>query len=326
MRGVAHTNETHIGIEMSDSHTTFSIVRAGKKPTLVSVDRRVLLPGMVKDGGVASHKALVEILAPLAAELSVHPQTRFSLSIPTARITSHVFTFPADFSRKEIDAALASQADEYFPYLDNDRVMWARKVGATEQTLTMFVCAASQKFIRAWTDVFMELGMPITFLDIEPVNILRSITTRLPKYASTMVIDIGRRMTYISVIDSHGIRDLRVLSCPIFETMNGSRAAQIDSVLQSVAHEASALLNVLVELYDMKIESIVVCGFGSRNPAVINALRSALSREVVQYTQVTIAVDASLNQAFTEGLPFEYANSVGVALGGISHPDFAPVL
>ncbi|MCW1930447.1 MAG: pilus assembly protein PilM [Candidatus Kerfeldbacteria bacterium] len=322
----SHDHIHHVGIEMSDSHTTFSVLCNLSTPTLVHVDRRVLPHGAVSNGVIHGQQSVVSILQPLIQELARFPNARFSLSLPTARIASHVFTFPADFSEQDIDAALKSQLDEYFPYEEEDCVLWWRIVQRTEQTVTVFACAASRAFVQSWIDVCREAGIVISFLDIEPMNILRSITTQASKYGAIVVLDIGRRMTYISAVDAQGIRELKVLSCPVQKILHEYDEKKLRDTLTSVAYEASTMINMLIDVYGITVENVVVCGFGGRDHRLVQMLEQQIERTLSPYMQVTASVSPQMRQLFRDGLPFEYANSVGVALGNSMQPPFRPQL
>lgn len=322
-----HSPEYVVGIEMSDSHTTFSVVEALQQPRLVRVDRRVLPSSAVKDGAVIARAAVVEVLRPLFDELQdALPRARFAFSIPTAHISSHVFTFPGDFSSQEVDDALRAQADEYFPYTEEDCVIWWRVVQQTEQTQTIFSCATSRTFIQNWIGAFREAGIDISFIDIEPMNILRSVTTRLNKHQATMVLDIGRRMTYISAIDAQGIRDLAVLACPVKKTLHKENLndKEIAQLLQSVIHETLKMQTTITDIHGLTVVKMIVCGFGGRDTRIVHMLAQQCYSGIEAYTHVNLPLSHELSRLFGEGLPFEYTNSTGVAMGVCLRPTFAP--
>lgn len=315
-----------IGIEMSDSHATFSVVSAQGVSKLSYVDRRLLPPGAVQAGAVISAETLISVLKPLAQECARFAPARFSFSVPTARMVSHVFTFPAEFSNDEVHEALASQLDEYFPFDASDCVLWFREVQRTNQTQTLFVCAISKDFLHQWMSVFEQSGMSVDFVDIEPMNIVRSVMRISERHHATLVVDVGRRMTYISIIDNRGMRDLKVLSCSLAKHFDRPDESVLTSVLEPTIHESKSMIRLIEDLHGITVSRILLCGKGAQLKEVQNVLERGIARLVEPYSQVIIPIDAEAEKYFFSGLPFEYANSTGVALGALSDTPFAPLL
>ena len=112
-----------IGLDFPDYSIEVAEMELHKgKTTLLSFNRTIIPSDVIKKGKIQDEDELKKIVKKLLANSNPTPIETKDVAVifPSSKVLTHIFTFPASLSEKEIIKALPFQAETVIPYTIED--------------------------------------------------------------------------------------------------------------------------------------------------------------------------------------------------------------
>lgn len=198
-----------IGVDISDASVEVADLRHLFSSTTIKGLGRVMLPvGIVKGGVIQDMDALVAHVKQAAQEAK--PSTvsigTMYCAIPESKVFTHVFSFPRELGKKELEDAINIQFSEYFPFEKEQTYYDWDIVQETEQTRMVLVGATEKVYVDQLQELAKVLGVKLGGIDIESVSTARAIVPTPEEQHAVMMIDMGANVTSLSVFDEHALQ------------------------------------------------------------------------------------------------------------------------
>ncbi len=199
-----------IGLDISDhSIEAVFMVRRGDRLAVASYGRTTLPPGAVVDGYVERRDVASLALRKLLADKMTPPLPkgidRVVFALPESQVYSHIFEVPRVADEAELGRSLAIEADGYFPYRHDEMVSGYAVIGQRPDRKDIYYAAVHKDTLKSYLDLFAASGLSLEAVENESASIARA--TLLPNEAEpVMFVDVGARVSNISVFDRSGIQ------------------------------------------------------------------------------------------------------------------------
>ena len=213
-----------IGIDISDY--SIEILYLSKQKSILDYGRTIIREGIIRDGEIMNQKDLTEAFRLTAQRAGLQPfdprkgpLLKAIVSLPESKTYIQIFTFDSkDNLLKRVKEKIESTIpfpinDLYWSYVES----WDQNSGKTK-----VLCAAALKdVVNSQVHFLRSSGMnPIVF-DIESASIGRALLSEQKSESGTVILDIGARITNLSIFDKKGFLSFSVtIRCAGFDFAN----------------------------------------------------------------------------------------------------------
>lgn len=239
-----------IGIDISD--VTIEIAEMRQRfgsVNLRSIARTRLPQGIVDKGVIIDQEALVKHLQECAAKAKPSPIkiSAAHFDIPESKVFTHVFSFPRELKKNDVEDAIKIQFSEYFPYdIEETAIDW-KVVQESDQTQMILVGACEMKYIEQLVELGKKAGIRISGIDIESISNARAIMPVPKDVEAYMMVDAGANVTSISIFDSSGLQTTFALDS------GGEKLTQQIAKLRDISHDQAEELKKKLDLKDIAV-------------------------------------------------------------------------
>jgi type IV pilus assembly protein PilM len=249
---------------------------------------------LVENGEIKEKEALLNAIKELLNKTEPERiKTRYVLlSLPEAKIFSHIFEFPVNLTIDQINEAIAYEIESIFPYQAKDLFMDFKVIKKEEKIQEIFLAACPKYIVNGFKEVLEKAGLIGIVFDLESQSLARSIINKFEDGKAYMIIDIGARTSIISVFDKLGLRFstniklagnrfnkevAAVLTVPLEEAekikiKEGFLSEKFGSVLEKTSEvlcqEIKKVVEYTQEKYNFKIDQILLAGGSSLLPGI----------------------------------------------------------
>lgn len=199
-----------IGLDISDhSIEAVFIVRSRDQLVVSSYGRTTLPPGVVVDGAVEKQEALSLSLRKLLLDQMTPPLpkgvSRVVFALPESQVYSHIFEVPRIADEAELGRSLAVEADGFFPYNHQELAAGYAVIGQRPDKKVVFYAAAHKDTLEGYLSLFDMTGLTPIAVESESSATARA-TLPAGSTDPVLYVDIGARVTDISIFDLNGIQ------------------------------------------------------------------------------------------------------------------------
>jgi len=185
------------------------MVRRGDRLVVASYGRTTLPPGAIVGGFVERRDVASLAIRKLLADKMTPPLPkglgRVVFALPESQVYSHIFEVPRVADDAELGRSLAIEADGYFPYHHDELVSGYAVIGQRPDRKDIYYAAVHKDTLKSYLDLFAASGIALEAVEGESSSIARA--TLLPNESDpVMFVDVGARVTNISVFDRNGIQ------------------------------------------------------------------------------------------------------------------------
>jgi len=188
-------NSSVVGIELKDHLAQFVELQARGSKTKMSSYNRIHLPkNLIVNGEIKDEQGLIDALATLFSNANpkIGKVKKAALILPSRLTFVHTFTFPSDFSVKEIRKSLPLQAETIIPFSIDD-VYWDFSVSKSSGSgeLSVVFAAISKEQADRYARVMQALGVTPFIFGIEMDALSSGLTGNLTGERLKLVIDLN---------------------------------------------------------------------------------------------------------------------------------------
>lgn len=202
-----------IGLDISDSAVEAVLAKQWFGPvTLLGYSRADTPSGATFHGVVREPMLLAPIVQDILVQLQTDKTDYLYTTMPESVVFSHAFTFPRQLSKDQIIQGVKVQFDEYFPYDFSDAVYSWQVIDQSDATQSVLVVSTRRQYVEAVQVLADAVGIRLGGIDVESMASARAVLPQpIPNGEAVVLIDIGARVTSISIFDHHGIHVSQVL-------------------------------------------------------------------------------------------------------------------
>jgi len=264
-------------------------------------------------------------------------------SVPVSVVFTHVFSFPRELDAKAIHEGIEVQFSEYFPFdMESAAYDW-KVVQESDQTQMVLVAACDRQYVDQIVQLARSLQIEIAGIDIENIACSRTVLPELNSIDTALLVDLGPRVTAISIFGQEGLQSTLVLEigcdklnkliadkfsityqqADIFKhdlpTMDKTSQPYRDALeliyhhLHPVVEEIKRSIRFFEGSRKRSVESVIITGEGSR----LGDIGEYLSKKIDHPVQLAAPLQRlKPQQLVTEDLATRHATAIGLALGG----------
>lgn len=296
-----------VGLDISDrSIEAVLINKRGSSSELVSYGRILIPAGVVVNGYVERRNDLIQLIRKLLADGMNPPlpkgMKRVILSLPESRVFSHVFQVPRIADTRELEKTLAFEADAYFPYPHEDMIGTMAVTAKKPDTKDIYYSAVHKETLKSYLNMFHQAGIDLEVVEAESSAIARALL-QPDERSPVVVVDIGARVTDLTVIDRNGPQFSETLNAAgdvftniITEKLNlpfdeaeqlkkdngitGKMAPEIEDAIKAEIGRLAADIHKAIDFFEKRsgrvIEKVLLAGGSSLLPGLKEHLEEAL--------------------------------------------------
>lgn len=338
-----------ISVDISDASVEIVDLRhLFSTSSIKGIGRELLPSGIVVDGIIQDMDALLGHVQTAAKNAKPHAITLGTMhcAIPESKVYTHVFSFPRDLGKKEVEQAIAIQFTEYFPFeLEQVYYDWD-VVQETEQTRMVLVGACERVYVDQLRELAKKLGAKVGSVDIESVSTARAIVPVPDEQEAVMMVDMGARVTSISMFDRHALQMTYALDVG-GHTMNDAFVKQLEmefdaadalkkelsltattqehkkafdimeSLLHPVVQEMKRVQGFYEGNYRKTVKEVIICGGVSLTDGMEQYLSEKTGMQVTHGNALSF-VKNSDNISLSKEESLLFANVIGLSLGQLN--------
>ncbi len=206
-----------LGIDISDHSIEALLVMRRGMDGIVSSYGRVTLPaGLVQGGEIVDTAGLGREVRKLLKERMTPPLpkgvSRVAFAMPESQVHMHVFEVPRQADERELGASLAIEADGFFPFTHKELVGGYAVIAQRPDKKEIYYAAVRRTVLDAYRAFFASIGLSLVAVEAESSAIARAVLAAGERDAC-LLVDVGARVTDISVYDREGIHFSETLGC-----------------------------------------------------------------------------------------------------------------
>jgi type IV pilus assembly protein PilM len=194
---------------------------------LSGLGRLILKPNIVKDGAILQPEELSRSIIDLLTNIKFGKIRTNDMvcCLPESQIFSHIFKFPKNLKKEQIDEAIKYEAQGIIPIDLNeayyDLLLTSGRSDDKDNTSKeqeVFLVAAKKQIVDNYVQALTAAGLKPISLENESFSLVRSLFRKIGEKApktpagvpvplrGTMILDLGARTTNLSIADRTGIR------------------------------------------------------------------------------------------------------------------------
>jgi len=180
----------------------------GKNTVLTAFNRVAIPPNVIRDGEILNEDELKKILSVFFETANPQPirSKNVVCSFPAKKIFTHIFTFPAILSERELRKAIPFEAETVIPFSVQDvywdfRILYKDEVNKKHASQTVLFACVPKAVADTYTDLLASMGLiPVAFT-IPAECAEYALRKQLPKDKNSFVIDVGSLVTTYSIFE-----------------------------------------------------------------------------------------------------------------------------
>ena len=201
--------QSAIGLDISDhSVEAVLVVRQADLRVIASYGRTILEAGAVRDGEIVDEQKLARAVRKLLLDQMTPPLpkglNRVAFALPETQVFMHIFEVPRLADERELGAALAVEADGYFPYPHEELAASYTVISQRPDKKEIYYAAVRKTVLDAYRRFFASVGLVPVSIEAESASIARTALDAVERNPAVLV-DVGARVAAISVYDRDGI-------------------------------------------------------------------------------------------------------------------------
>ena len=196
--------KTAFGLDISD----FSIeaLKLDSRKRVKAFGRVVLGEGVVNDGFIIDKEKLVGKIQEVLNQAGIRTKEAI-LSVPESKVFVHIFQMPDNLKKERLKNAIRNEIEKTLP-LEPSKICWDYQIISRDlennQQLILFV-GTLKEIVSDYTEVLSKAGVKIIALEIESLALGRSLLKEFKPKKGIVIVDIGARITNISIFDKYVI-------------------------------------------------------------------------------------------------------------------------
>ncbi len=177
---------------------------SNKQPSIIAYGVGGFDPNSIKDGIIVDHEALAKSIQELFTKHMIGEVStnRVSFSVPAVRTFSRVMKLPI-LSKKELDEAVHTEAEQYIPMPVDQLYIDYNIIGKTDKELELFAVAAPKKLIDSYMQLSQILGLEAIAMETTIAAAARLFMKTNVNDVPTVLIDFGSISTDITIFDKN---------------------------------------------------------------------------------------------------------------------------
>lgn len=307
-----------ISIDISDASVEVVDLRhLFSATTIKGIGRQLLPKGIIVDGVIQDMESLaghIRTACKNAQPSSIDLGVIYG-AVPESKVFTHVFSFPRDLGKRDIEQAILLQFSEYFPFeIEEVYVDWDI-VQETEQTRMVLVGATEKIYVDQMRVLAKAIGAQLGSVDIESISTARAIVPVPDDQHAVMMVDIGARVTSLSIFDSNALHMTHALDIGGY-SINEAIAKKKD-VVEDVAEQMKRSFSLLPNADDPNQVGAIVHSHFKPVLEEINRVRTFYEgnyRKTI--TEIVVCGGVSLMEGMdtyitnASGLPTSHGNAL----------------
>jgi len=278
-----------VGIDLHDySAELIEISQRGKEKHMESYNRVLIPTEIIKNGEIKKPEELRKILKNLLQTANPLPiETKDAAIIyPANKVLTHIFSFPANLSEKEIKKSIEYEAETVIPFSIDD-VYWDFMIIDSEDkskehaSQYIFFSCINKKIANEYTTILEDIGLNPILAGINAETLQYAMWKQIQELQTCMIIDVealsvnylivrNKKIKYYFSSNEGGRKLLQNIQSPeeIIFTKKGDKDFSHISNLEDITKligtnykRANAIIEELGEKdKDMKFENIILTG------------------------------------------------------------------
>ncbi len=197
-----------IGLDMSDASIEAIVLnKRGAGFGVASYSRYKISPDIIEAGRIIKEDRLKEALLDMFK--NGHPKPinpgKVYFSIPESRAFIRNIKVPKVLKPKEIIEAIQHQAEEMIPEQFDNLLTAYQELLVNNNHREYTYIAAQADIVRSYLKLFKDLGIEVAGITTESIAAIAGLNDKFKK-TTTLLLDLGSKVTIASIFDSHGIR------------------------------------------------------------------------------------------------------------------------
>lgn len=327
-----------IGLDMSDASIEAIVLnKRGVGFSVASYSRYKISPDIIEAGRIVKEDRLKQALLDMFKNGQPKPISpdKVYFSIPESRAFIRNISVPKVLKSKEIPEAIQHQAEETIPEQFDNLLTAYQELSVNNNHREFTYIAAQADIVRSYLKLFKDLGIEVAGITTESIAAIAGLNDKFKKN-TTLLLDLGSKVTIASIYDSRGIRasiniDIggNAMLVAVKERFNISYAEAenrlrdvgltsapgdgevmllLQGQLQPLTDEIKQFVAYWQEMANMKIEQVVLVGGLTQ------------MRGLVDYFSANLAVSVFIGESFLvdhqdkDQVVFtKYINALGLA-------------
>ncbi|MBZ9572526.1 type IV pilus assembly protein PilM [Patescibacteria group bacterium] len=335
------------GLDISDySIEVISLGGSIKNPKLQAMGRKILTPGIFKDGKILNKEDLKKILKNLipSPQFGKIKTKKLIFSIPESKSFIHILELPKDLKKPEILKFIKSQASQTLPFSLTELYF-----DFQIKNFEVLLVAAPKNIVNDYLEVFKSCQLRPIALEVESMSLARALIKEEKEII--LIADIGTRMTNFSLFDKKRLRlsiSIPVagnkfsqaiseeLKIPLKEAEDLKRKVGLNPeikegriflILQKEIQKIIKEIKNIEKYFQRKekktIKKIILAGGSTALPNILEYLSENLEKEVIipdPWVKINIDI-LKKKKYFKETLKINqifYSTVIGLALRGLA--------
>ncbi|PCI19709.1 hypothetical protein COB64_03285 [Candidatus Wolfebacteria bacterium] len=211
-----------MGIDISDH--SIEVLQLNKKREIMAYGRAMLEEGIIRDGKILKKEELVAILKDLLKNSLTYANTSINknnerphviLSLPESKVFIHSFEVPLDIEGDELIKLISKKVSKIIPF-NLEELYWDYTITQGKESQRVLYVGVIKEIADEYIDSMVLAGLEPKVIDIESISLQRALLPLNNEKATTMIldevqvkdymiVDIGARITAISVFDDSNI-------------------------------------------------------------------------------------------------------------------------
>lgn len=348
-----------VGIEFNDYAIELVELKAkGKTISLESYNRVCIPTGIIKNGEIAQEEELKTIITELfnTANPTKIETKNTAILFPSSKVLTHIFTFPANLSEKDIRKALPYEAETIIPFSIND-VYWDFSIHFKDEKTVkhasqyvLFACI-TKNIADKYTLVLEGAGLTPYLFGINAEAIKYALEKQTTGKKTGMIIDVGAlsvnylivengRTKYFLSSNENGekmmkelARDLQTTESAIFAQKEKNKLGttmelpQVKAFIEKNYKQAQSIIYELESEGKIgKVENIYITGEFLNLPNFFNLAKVYFPNQNIEIGNPKLGLAIDDKRFIPEepkngtAVPYStyFVNAIGVALRGIN--------
>ncbi|MDO8265304.1 MAG: type IV pilus assembly protein PilM [Candidatus Parcubacteria bacterium] len=184
------------GLDISDySAEIIDLEGSSARPKLSCITRTIFEPGIIQEGKILKKDLLKDSLQKLISnpQFGILKTNKVIFSLPESKSFSRFFDYPQGFKKEETESFIRESVLQSFPYSLEEL-----QIDFRENKEGIIISAVPKDVISEYFNVFKDCGLESLAFENESESLARILGKQK---SSVMVIDIGAKVTNLSVFD-----------------------------------------------------------------------------------------------------------------------------
>ena len=193
-------HKTVVGIDLHDHLVQLVALKKHNGDVLLEAYNRMIIPtGIIKDGSIEKEEDFKQILIDLFQKANPKPVIGSDVAVllPTRTTFIHIFSFPANLTKKDILRAIPYEAEMVIPFAMQD-LYWDFLILEQDDKnayQNVLFAAVSRQVADKYTQVFESIGVTPSLYGINAETLKYALHDQIPKDKDSLIIEVGALST-----------------------------------------------------------------------------------------------------------------------------------